>query len=203
MPYVTHTDGLDGGAGAAANIDDFVRNKLATFLTSTSLFAAGDHWTRSKADVSIGSDEHEVFLSPPVNRTMGQDAPPFMAFRARGVASSGLAMFPGSGFDAATPCYDQPGGPGCYPNVLAGAADFITSGFNGGTGGSFPLRAPMLNELPTTPFLQHHLFAPPDGRYCYAAIQIATRRWRHFWFGNLDKFGGPAAFVGGEFCFGH
>lgn len=211
MPYVKHSDSADGGGGAASDIDDFIRNKLATFITSSTLFpASGDRWTRSKSDVNFASKEYDVFLTPPTNLTTGQNKPAFMAFHTKGTSTSGLAMFPASGFDTNRPAYDQPGGPGCGPDVanLGGGnfgPDYVTQGFanTGNGGGSTPSFMPQMNLLPTGPFLGHHLFAPADGSYCYAAINIGTRRWRHMLFGSFSKFGGPTAFVGGEFVFGH
>ncbi len=122
MPHVTHNDTADGGNGAASNIDDFIRNKLATFITSTTLFTSGNNWTRSKSDVNYGTNQHEVFLTPPSNSTANQNRPPYVAFYTQ---ANGFFCFPGEGYDGGARAYDQPPGPGCYPRVSANAPDFF------------------------------------------------------------------------------
>lgn len=194
MPHVTNADSLDGGNGTASNMDDFITNKLAEFITSTNLFSADDHWTRSASDTAVDTNESEVFLAPPVNLTADEDLPPYMSFH---TLSEGCFMFPGNGYSGTEDSYDQPGGPGAFPAVSGSSPNWDLSS-------SSPIHScPLIGfNLPTS-YLSHHLFAPADGRYCYAAIEVATRRWRHILFGNFDKFGGPTAFDGGEFCLSH
>lgn len=195
MPFVTHADaGVDGGGGVASTFDDFVRNKLVPFITSSTHFpSAGDRWTKSKADVNIGTNEWEIFLTPPSGLTAGVDKPAFMAFHTR---AQGVFMFPSLAFDAATPAYDQPQSHGYCPANSGNnpvwtetAASPTTNAHN----------APWVHNAGAGPYLGHYLFAPSNGRYCYGVVQTATRKWRHMWFGSFDKYG---SFTGGEFVSG-
>jgi len=199
MPNVKNTDALDGGNGNAANADDFVRSKLAEFITSANHFpSAADRWVRSQADDIIGGTEAEVWLTPPTVFTPDLDEPPFMAFHTK---ADGIFMFPGSGFDAATPAYDQIGGPGSFPRIASGSPDWKSdadgSALNPGQ------QMPSIVQVSSSTWIQHHLFAPSDGRYCHMAMETGTRIWRHMFFGNMIKFGGDAAWDGGEYCVGH
>jgi len=62
---------------------------------------------------------------------------------------------------------------------------------------------PSITQVSSSTWIQHHLFAPTDGRYCHMAMETGTRIWRHMFFGNMIKFGGDAAWDGGEYCVGH
>ena len=188
MPFVTHADaGVDGGNGVAANGHDFIKNKLIPFMLSATHFpSAGDRWIRSKADVVVGTDEEEMFLTPPAN------APdtPYMAFHTQ---PERLWLFAADGFDAATPSYDQPGGlRGAPYDTSAGSGpDWIDSDRHDCT---------WVNQMGSGPFLAHYLFAPSNGAYVHAVIQCAARKWRHIWFGAMNKF---ASFAGGAYSWGH
>jgi len=178
----------DGGNGVATDADDLIRNKVATFLTSATQFpTASNRWTRSKADVSIGTKEYEVFLAPP----SGASNVPYMNFHTR---DARIFLFPSTGFSGTEPAYDQPGCPTTQPDDPAG----------GPVGPSWETsdrhECQWVNVMGAGPYLDHHIFAPNDGRYCYVAVQCATRKWRHFWFGSFNKY--HANLTGGEFCFG-
>jgi len=198
MPFVKNTDALDGGNGNAANADDFVRSKLAEFITSANHFpVAANRWTRSQADAGSGS-EFEVWLTPPTQSTPDLDEPPFMAFHTK---ADGIFMFPGDGFSASEPAYDQPGGPGAFPRIAAAAPDWKSDA--DGSGMNPQQEMPSITQVSSSTWIQHHLFAPVNGRYCHMAMETGTRIWRHMFFGNMIKFGGDAAWDGGEYCVGH
>lgn len=197
MPFVTNASVADGGNGNASDMDDFIRNKLATFITSTNHFSMGDEWTRSQADAGSGS-EFEVFLAPPTNfGTEDVDEPPYACFHTK---DDGVFGFPGNGYDAMTPAYDQPGGPGAFPRASAGAPQWTSNA--DGSSLNPQQQCPSITQVSNTTWSQHHLFAPVDGRYCHAAMETETRVWRHFWFGNMIKFGGDLAWDGGQYMAG-
>jgi len=199
MPFVKNTDALDGGNGNAADADDFVRSKLAAFITSANHFpVAANRWVRSRADDIITGSEAEVWLTPPTQSTPDLDEPPFMAFHTK---ADGIFCFPGDGFSGTEPAYDQPGGPGAFPIVVAGFPDWKSDA--DGSGLNPQQEIPSITAVSSSTWIQHHLFAPADGRYCHAAMETGTRIWRHIMFGNMIKFGGDAAWDGGEYCCGH
>ncbi len=199
MPFVTNLSVADGGNGNASNADDFIRNKMATFITSATHFpVAADRWNRGQADVGGGS-EFDVWLTPPTGFTQDVDEPPFMNFHTK---ADGIFQFPGNAFSGTEPSYDQPGGPGAFPllDTMTQAPDWKS---DADAGGLNPAQmCPYILQISSAPWSQHHLFAPTDGRYCHAAMETETRVWRHMWFGNFIKFGGDAAWNGGEYVTG-
>lgn len=193
MPYVVDTDSADGGNGVASNMDTFIRTKLLTFITSTSLFATNSNWTRSQGDNNVGTDEEEFWLTPPSALTLGVDSPSYISGHTK---ADGVFLFMNQGFDGSNPPYDQPSGPGLGPRATSNNPVFDS----GETDPNPTHFCPYILGLPAGPYISHKLLAPADGSYCYAAIQVATRQWRHLWFGTMTKFG---SFVGGEFLAGH
>lgn len=200
MPFVRDTDSADGGNGVASSAHDFVKNKLVPFITSTNLFAAGDQWTLERTDV-VAVDEEEIFISPGAS---AGDAPA-MAFHTRADA---LYMFAGTSYVAGTESYALPGNNRQFPgDSTSEAAPSWDPAVDSGKACAWS------NIWPTSAFLAHFLFAPPDARYCYAAVQLESRRWRHLAFGQMDKHGALSAsdpggpfdpFAGGgQFLGGH
>ncbi len=56
------------------------------------------------------------------------------------------------------------------------------------------------NDVGDGPFVSYHFFGDATLDYCYVVVEIASERFRHFGWGNLEKFND---WTGGEFCFGH
>jgi len=183
MPFVRHTDVADGGNGAATNAHDFIVSKLVPFITSATHFPVlGDRWILERTD-AVATNEVEIFISPPTNVT---DAPA-IAWHTRDSASY---MFAGTSYVAGTEAYALPGNTRQHPQDSGGSPDWanVTNDRH---------LCSWTNIWPTTGLLAHWLFAPPDGSYCIAIIQLETRRFRNITFGVYDKF--SAAMAGGAF----
>lgn len=184
MPFVKHSDAADGGNGAATDCHDFIDNKLITFITSSTHFpAAADRWTLEREDVVVVDAESEFFLSPPSNAA---DAP-VVAFHTRDSAGY---IFGGTSYVAGTEAYALPGNTRQHPQDGASTPDWanVTNDRH---------LCSWTNIWPTSGLTAHWLYAPANGAYCYAVIQLAARRFRHIMFGQFDKF--ASAMSGGEF----
>lgn len=58
-----------------------------------------------------------------------------------------------------------------------------------------------VNFTAAGPFTKYYFFASDAAPYyCYVVVEVASGRFRHFGFGNLDKLG---TWTGGEFVYGH
>lgn len=185
MPFVRHSDAADGGNGAATNAHDFITNNLIPFITSSTHFpSASDRWTLERTDV-VDTNEEELFISPPSN---APDAP-VISFHTR---DDTIYMFAGTSYVAGVESYALPGNTRQFPGII--------STIN-------PEWDPTLNDdrksctwtniWPTSGLTAHWLYAPSNGAYCYAIIQIAARRYRHIIFGQYDKY--SSLMTGGEF----
>lgn len=185
MPFVIHSDAADGGNGAATDCHDFIDNKLIPFATSSTHFPdPDDRWTLEREDVVVVDEESEFFLTPPVN---APDAP-VIAFHTRDDA---VYIFGGTGYSGSVESYALPGNTRQYPDEIGSSPDWDPDS------DSDRKRCSWSNAWPTAGLSGHWLFAPDDGSYIYAVIEIGTRRFRHIMFGQYDKF--QAAMDGGEF----
>lgn len=183
MPFVKHTDAVDGGNGAASNCHDFIKNKLIPFAISSSHFpSVGDRWILERTDV-IATNEEELFISGPTNVANT----PVIAFHTR---DSAAYMFAGTSYVGGVEAYALPGNTRQHPQDTANSPDWADV-----TNDRHPCS--WTNVWPTTGLTAHWLYAPSDGAYIYAVIQLATRRFRHIMFGAYDKF--VSAMTGGEF----
>jgi len=185
MPFVKHTDVADGGNGAASNAHDFIISKVVPFITSVNHFpVAADRWTLERTD-AVAANEVEVFISPPTN---APDAPA-IAWHTR---EDAIFMYAGTSYVAGTASYALPGntrqfpGSGAEPNP-----DFDPTNDTDRKSNTWD------HSWPTTGLAAHWLYAPPDGKYCMAVVQLATRRFRHIFFGQYEKF--QPLMVGGAF----
>ena len=191
MPFVKHSDVADGGNGVASNCHDFVKNKLIPFITSSTHFpAAADRWTLERTDI-VATNEEELFISAPTNAPNA----PAVAWHTRDQAAF---MFAGTSYAAGVEAYALPGN---------------TRQFPGSAGDTNPIWDPTdatnkdrqncswTNVWPTAGLSAHWLFAPSDGKYCYAIIQLSSREFRHILFGQYTKF--ASAMTGGQFFGAH
>lgn len=183
MPFVKHSDAADGGNGAATNAHDFIDNKLIPFITSVTHFpVAADRWTLEREDVIV-ANESEFFLSPPSNAPNA----PVIAFHTK---DSAVYMFGGTSYVAGTESYALPGNTRQHPESQAS-----NPGWSDVTNSSHPCS--WTSFWPTGGLTAHWLYAPSDGKYCYAVIQLAARRFRNIMFGEFNKF--QSAMLGGQF----
>jgi len=184
MPFVKHSDVADGGNGAATNCHDFIVNKMIPFITSSNHFpVAADRWTLERTD-AVATNEVEIFISPPSNSPNS----PVVSFHTRD--SCGYMFAGTSPYVAGTESYAMVGNNRSHPEEQSGIpgwADVVNDRHH----------CSWTNLWPTTGLLAHWLFAPDDGHYCLAIIQMSTRRFRHIFFGEYTKF--QAAMGGGEF----
>ena len=190
MSFITHLD--DGGA--AANMGDFLANKLLPFMRDEAL------WVDNRSPASLTLPEAEVFTHA---GTLGTPAPPYFFAR---TTQDGATMFIGTatGIDTASAFYDQPGRPVQSPNFST-----ITTNFDIGQpffeGYMRRSRIQVVNNTVTSGFAGHFLFTDGDGvgtpgTYVHAVIQVSANEFRHLWVGTMTKYG---TFTGGEYLVGH
>lgn len=185
MPFVKHSDAVDGGNGAASNAHTFIDDKLIPFITSSTHFpVAADRWVDERTDV-VTTNEEERFISPPSNAPNA----PAVAWHTRADASY---MFAGSSHVGGVQAYALPGNTRQFPGDGSPTNPEWDPSLN-----SDRKNCSWSNVWPTTGLTAHWLFAPSNGKYCYAVIQLSTRRFRHIMFGEFDKF--STLMTGGEF----
>lgn len=176
MPFVKHSDAADGGNGAASNAHTFIDDKLIPFITSSAHFAAAaDRWVDERTDV-ITTNEEERFISPPSNAPNA----PAIAWHTRDEASY---MFAGTSYAAGVEAYALPGNTRQFPGSGSPTNPEWDPTLN-----SDRKTCSWTNAWPTGGLTAHWLFAPSDGKYCYAVIQLSAREFRHIMFGEFIKF---------------
>lgn len=190
MPFVKHSDAADGGNGVASNAHTFIDDKLIPFITSVNHFpAAADRWTDQRTDI-VAANEEERFISPPTNAPNA----PAIAWHTRADASY---MFAGTSYVAGVQAYALPGNTRQFPgNVVPPTNPEWDPSLN-----SDRKNCSWTNVWPTAGLTAHWLFAPSDGKYCYAVIQLSAREFRHIMFGEFLKF--ASGMTGGQFFGAH
>lgn len=182
MPTATHlTDG-----GVATSLIDFLTNKWLPFAITNCGFVANRY-----AGAALTAPNGEILTH---KGTIGAPVGPFVFLRTINDVTTGdwAWVMTGTGVDTARPAFDQPGNPAGGPR---------TATYTAGALDRERCNAQRLGPFPAANFAGHYLFAPADGSYCYAAIQVAggsTPDWRHFWVGDLTKavdFSGDAWFI--------
>ncbi len=185
MSFITHND--DGGA--AADLGDFLLNKLGSFMVNHAL------WVTNQSPASLTLPEAELFTHA---GSVGVPAPPFVFARCTG---RGILHGLGTGIDTAQEWFDQPGNPGVSPNSTT------YSGFNSSPSTTVVTRSQcqFTGVMPAGALAGHYLFTDGDGdtipgTYVHAVIQYSANNFRHMWFGMMEKFG---TFTEGQYICGH
>jgi hypothetical protein len=185
MSFITHND--DGGA--AADLGDFLLNKLGAFMVNHAL------WVANRSPAVLTLPEAELYTHA---GTVGTPAPPFVFVRCTG---RGLLHGIGTGIDTVQEWFDQPGNPGISPNSTT------YSGFNSDPPTTVVKRSQCQYSgvMPSGALAGHYLFTDGDGdtipgTYVHAVLQYSSTNYRHLWFGMMEKFG---TFTEGQYICAH
>lgn len=153
-------------------------------MSALSTFAVANGWTEEHYTAAVVGVSRGVM-------TLSRGSC-YVSFRWEGTDRTSIAMYQSLGYTPA-----QAASPWNHPN---------DSG-NGTTSATNMNDQRRIEEIGAGPYTSMHLFASAteattgnSAPHIYGVIEYAPGQYRHFGFGNLEKFGN---WTGGEFCAGH
>ena len=178
MAYKKTGDAGNGGGAAASDMDAFMFNK----------------WLPFAEDQGFVANQAPVVGTAPDREIWTHNGNVYCFFK---TSSSQLWMFTGTGLNTGQELFDQPGNPCNSPDQSGGSPDWTVDPESGNIVDQ--VDAPVVSRAPG-PYTGHHLFSNASGDYIHCALQVSARRWRHFFAGQMIKFGN---YTGGQYMMGH
>ena len=156
---------------------------LGNLLTQMSTFITANGWTQDEFDngASVSTEGHAAWH-------LTASSSIYVSMRWAADAPNNLAIYQALGFTAAID-------PGAH-------TDDSGNGYNATTAYTDSLLddGRCCNDFGDGPFTYHFFHNLASPAYVHVVTEIATGQWRHFGFGEMEKFND---WTGGDYCYGH